>query len=448
MLLELLVDRLVLLLQMCSLCMDTFVRWPSSPTHSPSLQISVGMASQQFWHILQKLWTHKMSVTQSQLVQTDIPHQEANGTTVDHGTPIGTDSPEHAAAVPPIRSGDENNSPRQVVMEVCEMCSMLQKNLQVFSDSLITTCKSCNLPSSKASLLMTAEQNETFMANVMGTTILPSLKDLSQLATAEVNDLYQIIQQAEQLQTQVAKARKQRKKEQCELDTTRQNVLRMKDQLAMDERRVQEVMENQKHLLENEKLKLEEKVVQMEAEKEELKKDFERLEEKTAKLQDKLKVQNVITKELEENNQHQIQQLQLASGVNAALETARDEASRLARGMGSLRAQYTNLEAESQNKIFVAEEEMKIKVSEVEKLKNQNEELSKQITLTEQQTVVLTVETERLQRDLTEVRQKAQDQETQHRQTQQEMLNLQEQLQVIFWQKIFQDSYSISGSVD
>uniref|UniRef100_A0A8C4X0K0 Uncharacterized protein n=1 Tax=Eptatretus burgeri TaxID=7764 RepID=A0A8C4X0K0_EPTBU len=85
---------------------------------------------------------------------------------------------------------------------------------------------------------MTAEQNETFMANVMGTTILPSLKDLSQLATAEVNDLYQIIQQAEQLQTQVAKARKQRKKEQCELDTTRQNQERL--QAAEQERHILE----------------------------------------------------------------------------------------------------------------------------------------------------------------------------------------------------------------
>uniref|UniRef100_UPI00358E759A coiled-coil domain-containing protein 157-like n=1 Tax=Myxine glutinosa TaxID=7769 RepID=UPI00358E759A len=412
MLLELLIDRLVLLLQMCSLCMDTFMRRPSTPTRAPSLQISVGMASLKFWHILQELWTQQMSVTQPQLVQTDILHQEANDTTVDHITPIDTDSSKHAAAVLPIKSGDENNSPSHIVVEVCEMCSMLQKNLQVFSNSLITTCKSCNLPSSDASFLMTMEQNKSFTENLVGTTILPSLKELSQLATAEVKDLYQIIQQAEQLETQVAKAREQRKKEQCELDTSRQ-----------------EVVDNQKLLLENEKLRLEEKVEQLEAEKEKVKKDIEKLEEKTANLQDKLKVQMVITKELEETNEHQTQQLQLASGVNAALETARDEARRLARGMGSMRAQYATLEAESQNQRLVAEEEMKIKVFEVERLRNRNEELSKQVTMAEQRTVVLAAETERLHRDLAEVRQKAQDQETQHHQTQQEMLNLQEQLQ-------------------
>ncbi|KAM8960671.1 coiled-coil domain-containing protein 157 [Pelodytes ibericus] len=374
-LLELVIDRLLLILQSFNIYTDLISSTGGlPPVRDQGSSMSIGLAVRKYWNSMLKLGTvHQQSKSHKNMV----PAKDSKTiqATSQHQSSLRLQSApacsQSRSASPSLRRSQtsiawDTHSVGCQTMESalvpCDACDVAQSSLQEVSDAIIKVCLSQNLPCS-----LTKIQEILNLGGVLSPT------EMRYWASEESKDLARIGKHLSELMQVILPLKDQLEAARVENDKLKENIESGKKQVqAQREEMQRQAKENDKRLQEKGQQSLE-VLNKMELEKEELRKGAAVLGERVSILKEELKSQHSIIRDLDLAKEQLVREMQ--NMVN------KDRVTELEQTMSNLKRHLDT----TMQRLQHSEEDVSKERAHVESLQNHQESLqAKQKSLLQQ----------------------------------------------------------------
>ncbi|CAH2294954.1 Hypothetical predicted protein [Pelobates cultripes] len=299
-LLELVIDRLLLLLQSFSTYTDLISSEKDlPPARSQGSSMSIGLAVRKSWTSMLKLGSVYQQSKSDKKITTSKENETSKETSrrVSSSRCQSTPTSQNRTETPALR-GSQNCiawdtrtigcQTMESSLVPCDACDIAQSSLREVSDAIINVCKDQNLPCSLSRI------KERF--NPMG---ILSPNEMRYWASEESKDMARISKHLSELKQVILPLQDQLQAASVEKDKLQQNIESEKKQIQAHREDMQrQLKENERHMQEKEH-KRKEDINKMERDKEELRKGAAVLEERVSILKEELKSQHSIIRDLE-----------------------------------------------------------------------------------------------------------------------------------------------------
>ncbi|XP_075069236.1 coiled-coil domain-containing protein 157 [Mixophyes fleayi] len=334
-LLELVIDRLLLLLQ----SFEVYTELISSDgrftptTRGPGTSMSIGLTVRKYWSSMMKLGTIYQQARSSSHENIIVSKQRGTAkespylpSAMLQSVPSRTES-RHLVCTPQEMNRSIAKDTRTVGSQTlesalvpCDACAIAQSSLKEVSDAIVSVCSSQNLPSSL-----------TKIQEVLPTGGILSPSEMRYWASEESKDLARISKHLSELTQVIQPLRSQLEAAKVENERLQQNVESWKNQLQAQREELQKQAKDNERTLKEKGQQNQDVVDKLERDKEELKKGSAFLEERVSILKEELKTQHCTIRDLELARQKLLGEMQ--SMVH------KEEVSQLEKKMSDLKVQ-------------------------------------------------------------------------------------------------------------
>ncbi|XP_069820233.1 coiled-coil domain-containing protein 157 isoform X2 [Dendropsophus ebraccatus] len=312
-LLELVIDRLLLLLQSFELYTESISSDGSFiPPRDPGPSMSIGLTVRKYWSNLLKLGTlyrkGKSSSPENviKIMEPKTPKERSCPSSRRAQSVLSCTESRHLTFAP-----QESNlyiakdtctvgsQTLESALVPCDACAIAQSSLKEVSDTIVSVCKSQNLPSSLIKI-----------QEVLPPEGIMSPSEMRYLASEESKDLVRISKHLTELTQLIQPLRNQCEAAKVENQRLQQNIEDYKNQLKLQRDELQrQVIEHENKL--QEKGQQNQSVVdRLERDKDELRKGSAVLEERVSILKEELKLQHCTIRDLELSRQKLLGEMQ------------------------------------------------------------------------------------------------------------------------------------------
>ncbi|XP_072004973.1 coiled-coil domain-containing protein 157 isoform X2 [Engystomops pustulosus] len=312
-LLELVIDRLLLLLQ----SFDAYTELISSdgsfiPSRDSGLSMSVGLTVRKYWSNLLKLGTVNQKAKYSSpenIIMTKEPKTPKERSCLSsrrtqsalslalscHPTSALQESFAIAKDMRTIGSQTLESA-----LIPCDACAIAQSSLKEVSDAIVSVCKNQNLPSSLLKL-----------REVLPPEGILSPSEMRYWASEESKDLVRISKHLSELTELIQPLRNQCEAARIENQRLQQNIEDHKIQLKLQKEELQQQVNDHEKKLEEKGQQIQVMVNRLERDKDELRKGSAVLEERVSILKEELKLQHCTIRDLELARQKLLGEMQI-----------------------------------------------------------------------------------------------------------------------------------------
>lgn len=380
-LLELVIDRLLLLLQSFEIYTELKNNEGRfTPARSPGPSMSIGLTVRKYWScmvklgsVFQKPQSGKRVSIQDNIIVTKKSEASKDPSHLSESR-LQTD-PTHLQSHHGI-SNTPRESKRETVKDIrnvgsqtlesalvpCDSCAIAQSSLKEVSDAIVSVCRSQNLPTSLTKIHEVLPPGGTLSPNEMRYWASEESKDLVRIAK-HLSELTQLIQPL----------RNQLEATKVENERLQQNMESLKNQLQEQEEEMQRQAKDNERKLEKKGQQGQELMDKLERDKQELRKGSAVLEERVSILIEELKMQHCTIRALELSRQRLVNEMQNM--------VSKEEVSTLEKKMNDLKVQLDN----TLQKLHESEEAVSKERARGENLQIQKESLqAKQKSLLQQ----------------------------------------------------------------
>ncbi|XP_040207968.1 coiled-coil domain-containing protein 157 isoform X2 [Rana temporaria] len=340
-LLELVIDRLLLLLQSFDIYTELINNEGRfTPTRSPGPSMSIGLTVRKYWSSVVKLGSvfQKPQSGKRVSIQDNIIVTKKSEASKD---PSDLSESRLQTAPTRLQSHGISNTPREAKRETvkntrnvgsqtlesalvpCDSCAIAQSSLKEVSDVIVSVCRSQNLPTSLTKIHEVLPPGGTLSPNEMRYWASEESKDLARIAK-HLSELTQLIQPL----------RNQLEATKVENERLQQNMESLKNQLQKQEEEMQRQAKDNERKLEKKGQQGQELMDKLERDKQELRKGSAVLEERVSILIEELKMQHCTIRDLELSRQRLVSEMQNM--------VSKEEVSTLEKKMNNLKVQLDN----------------------------------------------------------------------------------------------------------
>ncbi|XP_073410919.1 coiled-coil domain-containing protein 157 isoform X2 [Dendrobates tinctorius] len=322
-LLELVIDRLLLLLQSFEVYTE-LVRSDGSftPTQDPGPSMSIGLTVRKYWNNMLKLGTLYQKASprtpkerfSSQKAQSALTHAE-----ISH-PPFTPQESDVSVAKDTCTIGSQT---LESALVPCDACAIVQSSLKEVSDAIVGVCTSQNLPSSLIKI-----------QEVLPPEGILSPSEMRYWASEESKDLVRIGKHLSELTQLIQPLRNQCEAAKVENQRLQQNVEEYKNQLKLQNEELQRQASVHEKKLQEKGQQNQDVVDRLERDKDELRKGSAVLEERVSILKDELIFQHSTIRDLELARQKLLGEMQNM--------VRKEEVSVLEKKIGDLRVHLEN----------------------------------------------------------------------------------------------------------
>ncbi|KAM5193581.1 coiled-coil domain-containing protein 157 [Mantella aurantiaca] len=314
-LLELVIDRLLLLLQSFDIYTELINNEGRfTPARSPGPSMSIGLTVRKYWSSMMKLG----SVFQKTQSGKKVSMQEnVSMTKKSEPSKDPTNLSSSRLKTAPSRLQNHSITPRESTHETatntrnvgsqtlesalvpCDACAIAQSSLKEVSDAIVSVCRSQNLPTSLTKIQEVLPPGGMLSPNEMRYWASEESKDLARIAK-HLSELTQLIQPLRN-QLEATKVENQR---------LQQNMESLKNQLQAHRDEMQSQAKDHERKLQEKGQQSQEMMDKLERDKEDLRKGSAVLEERVSILVEELKMQHCTIRDLELARQRLINEIQ------------------------------------------------------------------------------------------------------------------------------------------
>ncbi|XP_018410998.1 PREDICTED: coiled-coil domain-containing protein 157 [Nanorana parkeri] len=422
-LLELVIDRLLLLLQSFDIYTEVINNEGRfTPALSPGPSMSIGLTVRKYWRSMVKLGTvfQKPQSGKRVSIQDNVIMTNKNETSKD---PSHLSSSRLQTAPSHLQSHGISSTPRESKPETvkdtrnvgsqtlesalvpCDACAIAQSSLKEVTDAIVSVCKSQNLPTSLTKIQEVLPPGGILSPNEMRYWASEESKDLARIAK-HLSELTQLIQPL----------RNQLEATKVENERLQENMESWENQLQAQREEMQRQAKDNERKLQEKGQQSQEVMDRLERDKEELRKGSVVLEERVSILKEELTMQHCTIRDLELARQRLITEMQNM--------VRKEEVSALEKKMNDLKVHLDS----TQQKVHESEEAVSKERARGENLQIQKESLQAKQKSLLQQLDRLSQECEDLQGSLGDAEEEKANLEEQIEQIKKEEENLKRQL--------------------
>ncbi|KAM9330797.1 coiled-coil domain-containing protein 157 [Gastrophryne carolinensis] len=306
-LLELVIDRMLLLLQSFDIYTDLIRNEGHyNPAHGPGPSMSIGLTVRKYWSNMVKLGTlftksglcEKMVSTQDNaLVSKGIEGVKEPAYLSSSRPQTASSHPQSCALSSRLQEsklGMTKNTctvgsqTLESALVPCDACAIAQSSLKEVSDAIVSVCRSQNLPSSL-----------TKVQDVLPTGGILSPNEMRYWASEESKDLARISKHLSELTQLIQPLRNQLQDAKTENEKLQQNIDGLNNQLQAKQEEILRCRKDSERKLHEKGQQSQELMDKLERDKEELRKGSAVLEERVSILKEELKMQHCTIRDLE-----------------------------------------------------------------------------------------------------------------------------------------------------
>ncbi|XP_055511805.1 coiled-coil domain-containing protein 157 isoform X1 [Leucoraja erinacea] len=393
---ELVIDRLVLLLQSFTQYVDALIKDHSIPvSKSVGPSMSVGLVVKKYWNCMLKLGSlhqqKKLMADDLAKLQSDLMNSKAEierlkncspAASNSYSTPSSLKTSTAATQLPqsatPTLHSKLNETPRNPTFGIatdtrnigsqtvesalvpCDACARTQATLKNVSNSIVTICHSQNIPSAVSRFQEVVKEtlgDGTMTASDVAYWASEQNKDLARIN----KHLSELMNSINPLKAELQVTEEQRSTMKIKIDNFNQELEKEKEQQRLKIKVLNGQMEEIKR-------NNSQTVAKLESDKETLRKGSSTLEEKLSILKEKLQGQNMLIRELEDSKQKLLEEMKTKMAdrneVRILEEQLRLITHQLESTMGQLKMISGELEKEKMkiNNMLRHEESLKTKI--------------------------------------------------------------------------------------
>ncbi|XP_063769452.1 coiled-coil domain-containing protein 157 [Pseudophryne corroboree] len=291
-LLELVIDRLLLLLQ----SFDAYTELISSdgrftPTRGPGPSMSVGLTVRKYWSSMMKLGTIYQQARSSTSDNTSVTKHKGTANESSH---LCSESyrldctPQEMSLSIAKDTRTVGSQTLESALVPCDACAIAQSSLKEVSGAIVSVCSSQNLPSSL-----------TKIQEVLPAVGILSPSEMRYWASEESKDLARISKHLSELTQVIQPLRSKLEAAKLENERLQHNMESCKSQLQAQREELQKQAKDNERRIQEKGQQNQDVVDKLERDKEELKKGSAFLEERVSILKEELKTQHCTIRDLE-----------------------------------------------------------------------------------------------------------------------------------------------------
>ncbi|XP_072271366.1 coiled-coil domain-containing protein 157 isoform X1 [Pyxicephalus adspersus] len=316
-LLELVIDRLLLLLQSLDIYTELINNEGRvTPNRSPGPSMSIGLTVRKYWSsmvklgtVFQRTQTGKRVSLQDSVITAKKSETSKDPSYLSSSRPQTASSrlqSQNISSFPGESKHERVKETRNVGSQTlesalvpCDACAIAQSSLKEVSDTIVSVCRSQNLPTSLTKIQEVLPVEGLLSANEMRYWASEQSKDLARI-TKHLSELTQLIQP---LRNQLDDAK-------VENEKLIQNMESWKNQLQAQREEMQRQAKDIERKLQEKGQQSQEMMDRLERDKEELRKGSAILEERVSILKEELKMQHCTIRDLELARQRLLNEMQ------------------------------------------------------------------------------------------------------------------------------------------
>uniref|UniRef100_A0A8C2TWY7 Coiled-coil domain containing 157 n=2 Tax=Coturnix japonica TaxID=93934 RepID=A0A8C2TWY7_COTJA len=324
-LLELVIDRLLLLLQSFTGYAENLLSERTvPPAEAVGPCMSAGLTVRRYWHSMlrlgacyQQLQTEKKTCRKDIAALQSTPEAErtAKESSSEPSTPSGAAQPsslwqvvsntagssQPSSACSPVERSRSISTQTAEPPAPCDSCASAQAGLQEVSKAIISICQSQNIPSALSSALEGTEGRRTLSATDVSYWISEQSKDLSHIST----HLHTLLEQVNPLKSELAESKKEKDELQKQVEDFARLLQVEKETQAQQRKEAEQSLEakNKERL---------EAVARLEQDKDDLRRGAALLEEQISALKEAVGTKQAAVQELEATKQTLLEDLKTA----------------------------------------------------------------------------------------------------------------------------------------
>ncbi|XP_078083551.1 coiled-coil domain-containing protein 157-like isoform X2 [Mustelus asterias] len=415
---ELVIDRLVLLLQSFTHYVDTLTKEQSIPiSKSVGPSMSVGLVVRKYWNSMLKLGTlhqkKKLMAADLSKLQSDLMNSKAEIERLKNCSSVPCNSPsfpsnikptgmtQSQVSATPVHVGlDEalRNSPSiamdtrnigsqtvETALVPCDACACTQATLKKVSNSIISICQNQNIPSALSRFQEVVKEtlgNEMMTATDVAYWASEQSKDLARIN----KHLTELMSSINPLKTELQATAKQQNQMKKQINDFNKELEKEKEQQNL---KIKEFDKQMEGINRNNS----ETVTKLEHDKEMLRKGSATLEEKLSILKEEVKGQHVLIRDLELSKKTLLEEMRTKMADKSVVLTLEEQVKRLTSQLESTAQQLKTISSElEKEKVKISsmlrhEESLKAKIKvllqRVDNLDEEREELNTRLAESE-----------------------------------------------------------------